>query len=152
MNVNLTKTPVGFIPADSESGEWANKIKIGQVVHADFKRMRNYKFHKKLFALLNLAYEYWQPGEINSEYGIPEKSFERFRKDLTILAGYYHVEHSLSRKHMRIEADSISFAKMDNETFEKLYNSILGVITKKILPNMSRDEIETLTDKFLEFV
>jgi hypothetical protein len=152
MNIKLTKTPIGFVPVDPESGEWANKIKIGQVVHADFKRMRNYAFHKKLFALLNLAYEYWEPGEINSEYGKPEKNFERFRKDLTILAGYYHVEHSLSQKHMKISADSISFAKMDAETFEKLYNRILDVIMKKILPNMSKDEIETLTNKFLEFV
>jgi hypothetical protein len=115
--------------------------------------MRNYKFHKKLFALLNLAFEYWEPGEIDCKWGAPEKNFDRFRKELTKMAGYYHVEHSLlDKKSFRIVADSISFAKMDNETFEKLYNRILDVIMKKILPNMSREEIETLTDKFLEFV
>ena len=151
MKIRLTKTPIGFVPVDPESGEWANKIKLGQVVHADFKKMRNYKFHRKFFALLNLAYEYWEPGEIDTKYGKPEKNFERFRKDLTILAGEYHILHRLNGT-FKPEANSISFAKMDEKTFENLYNRVLDVIMKKILPDMSKDEIETLTNKFLEFV
>ena len=153
MKIRLTKTPVGFIPVDPESGEWANKIKMGQVVHADFKKMRNYKFHRKFFALLNLAYEYWEPGEIDRKWGAPEKNFKRFRKEVTKMAGYYHVEYSLlDKKGFRIVADSISFGKMEEKDFEKLYNSVITVIMEKLLPDMSKDEIETLTDKFLEFV
>ena len=30
MHITLTKTPIGFVPADTQSEEWANKIKIGQ--------------------------------------------------------------------------------------------------------------------------
>ena len=150
MHVKLTKTMNGFIPTDKETIDWFNKLKIGQVVHSDFKKMRNYGFHKKMFALLNLAYSYWEPGEITSKYGTPEKNFDRFRKDVTILAGFFHTEIRLDGS-IRVCADSISFASMDNEEFQKLYEAVLTVLMDKILVNMDRETIEDLMDKFLQF-
>ncbi len=150
MKVTLTKSRLGLVPADPESNEWYEKIKFGATVHSDFKKFRNYEFHKKLFSLLTLAFDYWQPGEINSKYGKPEKSFDRFRKDVTILAGYYHTEIRLDGT-VRVCADSISFAKMDHETFEKLYQNVLTVLMDKILTTISKEEIEDLTQKMMSF-
>ena len=152
MHIALIKTQAGFLPADRWTEEFAKIIKLGSVIHADFKRMRNYKFHKKLFALLNLAFEYWQPGEISSKYGTPEKNFDRFRKDVTILAGYYHTEIRLDGS-VRVVADSISFGKMSEDTFEKLYNNVLTVIMERIpvLDKMTSDEINDLVDKVIGF-
>lgn len=146
------KTQIGFAPADPETEEFAKKIKLGGIIHADFKRMRNYEFHKKLFALLNLAFEYWEPGIVSSEYGTPVKNFNRFREDLTILAGYFHTEIRLNGS-VGIEADSISFASMDEDTFEKLYQNILTVIMQKIpvLDEMTEDEINDLVNKVIAF-
>lgn len=42
MQVILTKTQIGLIPADPKSREWFEKLKTGQAVHADFKKVRNY--------------------------------------------------------------------------------------------------------------
>jgi len=150
--IALMKIPNGLVPADNNSDEFLKKIKLGEIIHSDFKRLRNYKFHKKLFALLNLAYEYWSPGEINSKYGKPEKNFERFRKDAIILAGYYHTVVRLDRS-IRVEADSISFAKMDEDTFQGVYQNVLTVLMKHIsvLGEMGEDEINRLTDRFLDF-
>lgn len=152
MHIALTKTLSGFMPSDHKTEEWANKIKTGQVIHADFRRMRNYQFHRKLFALLNLAFEYWSPGEIDSKYGAPEKNFDRFRNDLTILAGYYTVVIRLDGS-TRIEAKSISFGKMDEDEFSSLYNNVLNVILKKIdtLKDMTADEVNELVEKVLAF-
>ena len=152
MKAHLIKTSHGLIPNSSESETWYNKIKIGAVVSVEASVMRNYKFHKKLFALLNLSFSYWNPGEISSEYGVPAKSFDRFRKDLTILAGYYHTEIRIDGS-VRVVADSVSFARMDNETFDKLYNSILTIVIDKIsvLNTMTKEEVNDLVDKFLEF-
>lgn len=152
MKAHFVKTSHGLIPNSSESETWYNKIKIGAIVSVNASVMRNYKFHKKLFALLNLSFSYWEPGEISSEYGVPIKNFDRFRKDLTILAGYYHTEIRLDGS-VRVVADSISFSKMDNETFDKIYNSILTIAIEKIsvLNTMTRDEVNNLVDKFLEF-
>jgi len=152
MHIILTKTLSGLIPADPKTDEWYRKIKLGGNVHSDFKQMRNAAFHRKLFALFNLAFEYWEPGEVSSKHGVPQKNFDRFRKDLTILAGHYHNVIRLDGS-VRVEADSLSFGSMDQETFNNLYQSILDVIMKRIsvLNKLSKEEINDLVDKVLEF-
>lgn len=152
MHISLMKTQAGFVPADPTTDEFYQKIKLGSIIHSDFKQMRNPAFHRKLFALFNLAFSYWQPGPISSKYGIPEKSFDRFRADLTILAGRYHTEIRLDGS-VRVVADSISFVKMDQETFERLYQSVLTVIMQKIpvLCDMTAEEIDNLTDRVIGF-
>jgi hypothetical protein len=156
MDVIFTKTRISnisaYVPGDPSTEEWDQKIKIGENVHGPFRKMRNPLFHRKFFALLNLAFEYWEPGEINSKYGVPEKNFDRFRKDLTILAGHYHIVARLDCT-AGPEADSISFGNMDQDTFERLYNSVLNVILKKInvLKDMTKDEVNDLVNKVLEF-
>lgn len=34
-------------PATPEASEFLQRIKIGEWIHADFKRVRNYQFHKR---------------------------------------------------------------------------------------------------------
>lgn len=152
MKAHLIKTSHGLIPNSSESETWYNKIKIGAIVSVDASAMRSYEYHKRFFKLLDIAFNYWEPGEINSEYGSPIKSFDRFRKDIIILAGYYHTEIRIDGS-VRVSANSMSFAKMDQDTFYKLYNNVLTVIIEKIsvLNTMTREEINDLVDKFLEF-
>ena len=141
-----------MIPADPKTNEWYEKIKLGSTVHSDFKQMRNAAFHRKLFALFNLAYSYWEPGQIDSKHGIPKKNFDRFRKDLIILAGHYHSVIRLDGT-VRIEADSLSFGSMSQETFDSLYQNILTVVMEKIpvLNKLNEDEIEDLVNKVLGF-
>lgn len=141
-----------LMAADPQTIEFIRKVKLGNNVHGDFTRQRNAAFHRKLFALFNLAFEYWEPGEIDCKYGVPEKNFDQFRKDLTILAGHYHIAHRVDGS-FRVIADSLSFGKMDQDTFDKLYNSILNVIMKRIpvLDKMTAEEINELADKVLTF-
>jgi len=153
MKLSFTKLAGNrFTPADTETERYALSLKTGEIIHADFRKMRNVRFHRKFFALLNLAYEYWEPGEIDSKFGTPEKNFDRFRKDLIILSGAYHTEIRLDGS-VRVEADSISFGSMDPETFEKLYNNVLNVCLKRIpmLAKIGAEEINKLTDKILDF-
>ena len=152
MKVYLLKTISGLIPSDAEAEEWFHKQKTGSVISAEVKQVRNPGFHKKMFALLNLAFEYWNPGDVSSEYKNPEKNFDRFRRDITILAGYHHAVVRLDGS-VRIEADSISFGSMDQETFDKLYQNVLTVVMKRIpvLDKMTKEEIDELVNKFLQF-
>ncbi|MGC0795423.1 DUF1367 family protein [Pantoea agglomerans] len=53
--------PTSLTPATPEDSEFLQRIKIGEWIHAEFRRVRNYKFHKKLFALLQLGFDYWTP-------------------------------------------------------------------------------------------
>ncbi|MWE22378.1 DUF1367 family protein [Escherichia coli] len=50
-----------LLPATPESCDFLHQIKIGEWIHADFKRVRNYAFHKRFFKLLQLGFDYWTP-------------------------------------------------------------------------------------------
>ena len=152
MKVTLIKIrPRTYQSADPPTDEWDSKNKIGQAVHADFKKVRNYAFLKKYFALMNVAFDNWNPGEINSKYGVPEKNFERFREDTTILAGYFHVVIRLDGS-TRIVADSISFANMKEEAFAKLYSATIEVLLKHVYKSeLSEDELNNIVDQYMSF-
>ena len=58
-----------LIPATPETSDFLQlKCKLGAVLVADFKQVRNPAFHRRFFALLNLGFEYWEPtgGAISS--------------------------------------------------------------------------------------
>lgn len=68
--LQLIKNSAGtLIPASPETSELLqSKIKLGAVLVADFRQVRNPAFHRRFFALLNLGFEYWEPtgGAISS--------------------------------------------------------------------------------------
>jgi len=99
--------------------ENAKKIQLNEPIEFEFKRVRNYKFHKKFFALINLVFE-------NQEQYI---NIEHLRKDLIISAGYYDLRFNIEGVEIQ-EAKSISFAKMDETEFSELYNRIIDVVVK----------------------
>lgn len=151
MEVYLTKSQSGFVPADIPSQEWANKIKHGEVIHADFKRVRNYQFLRKWFALLNVGFDNWEPGEIDSKYGVPEKNFERFRADIVILCGYYDNVVRLDGS-VRIEPRSVSFSRMTEEEFSELYNKTINVLLKHVYDaNMTAKALDNIVNAYMSF-
>jgi len=151
-DLTLIKTLSGLMPGDKTTQDWYAKIKAGDTVHGKFSKVRNPAFHRKYFALLNIAFDTWEPGEINSKYGRPEKNFDAFRKDLAILSGFYEIVIRLDGS-TRIEAKSISFASMNEEEFETLYSNTIDVLLKRVYgKNMTREEIDEAVDKYLSFV
>lgn len=47
--------------ATVEASDFLQRVKLGEWVHADFKRVRNYLFHKRFFKLLQFGFEFWTP-------------------------------------------------------------------------------------------
>jgi hypothetical protein len=104
--------------------------------------------------LIQFAYEHWTPDVFESSKweGItPEKSFERFRKDLIILSGRYNAVYRIDGS-LRIEAKSISFGRMSEEEFGELYSSTINVILKKVLTNYTEQELETVIDVLMGYL
>jgi len=68
--LQLIKQSSGIlIPATPETRDFLHsKCKLGAVLEAEFRQLRNPAFHRKFFALLNLGFEYWEPtgGAISS--------------------------------------------------------------------------------------
>ena len=151
MQAYLTKTQSGFVPADPDTEVWYKKRKFGEVVQGEFKTIRNYEFLKKFFALLNVGFDNWEPGHITSEYGWPEKNFEKFREDVTILAGYFYVVIRLDGS-TQVKAKSISFAKMEEEEFSELYNKAINVLLKHVYDSdMTPKALKNIVNQYMGF-
>lgn len=61
MDLSLVRTANGLVGATEADRELISKIKFGSTIHGDFKKMRNSRLHGKFFALLDLAYQYFEP-------------------------------------------------------------------------------------------
>lgn len=154
MELIVIKTPQGaLIPADSQTAERLSKIKSGRALRATYTQMRNAGFHRKWWALVGFAFDHWEPAELDGPRWkgvMPEKSLDRFRKDLTILAGHYEASYRLDGS-VRIEAKSISFARMDQEAFERLYSDTINAVLKHVLTNYDRDKLDAVVENLLRF-
>jgi hypothetical protein len=145
-----------LIPATEQDEELLSRIKTGEPVKLKFSRPRNYQFHKKFFALMNLAFDYWEPPEHGKGSAIAEKmpiekNFDRFRKDIIILAGFYTASYRLNGD-VRYEAKSIAFGNMSEDEFEKLFSAVIDVILKNVMHNYTDASLrETVENMILDF-
>jgi hypothetical protein len=128
---NTTSGLVPLYPADWEE---RRKLKIGKEYRVEVKHPRNYQFHKKFFALVNLAHE-------NYETDMP---FDTFRRWLIMRAGF--VKAFSTDRGTFYDAESISFANMNQVQFEEVYNRVLNIVIK--LLQLTEDDI---TDNLLNF-
>lgn len=147
----MTVTHTGLIP---EANEFEG-LKIGESVRCKVTRMspRNAQFFRKWWSLVKFAYENWEPGEVHDDrLGTiqPQKSFDRFRKDLTILAGHYHADIRLDGS-TRIEAKSISWGKMTEDQFADLYSKTIDVILQRVLTHYTREDLDDVVSKILGY-
>jgi len=148
----LTKAPGGaLIPVDPQAVEFISKLKLGQGVTAAIKRHRNPAFHRKFFALLNLAFDAWEPAVATFKGQVVGKNFDQFRNDILCIAGHYEMAVNL-RGETRVTAKSISFANMDQIEFEDVYNSVANAILARILTNYTRDDLDGVIDRLMGFL
>ena len=147
----LTKAAGGaLVPIDPQAVEFIGKMKLGAAITATVKRHRNPAFHKKYFALLNIAFDAWEP-MVNTYKGEPVgKNFDQFRNDVTVLAGHFEMAVTL-KGDTRLTAKSISFSSMDAETFEALYNATVDVVLSRILTRYTRDDLDNVVNQVLGF-
>lgn len=155
MKVDVLKSPAGaLIPASEEASDLLRKIKVGTALSVEIKRIRNYKFHKKMFALFKLAFDVWEPETPQTYKGeAVSKDFDRFRKDMTILAGFYKAVYN-ARGEVRLEAESLSFASMAEDRFEKVFRAVLNVVWNRVLRNAGYEteaEVERVVDELMRF-
>jgi hypothetical protein len=147
----LMKAPNGvLVPCDPQATEYIAGLKLGVAVRAEVKRMRNYKFHRKLFALLNFAFETWEPVEPTYRGEVVAKNFSQFRNDVVVLAGFSETTFTLKGE-VRVVAKSLSFASMEQDEFDRLYESVITVILSKILKNYKRDDLDNVINRLMDF-
>lgn len=159
--ITLVKLPDGSLRGMSEADQLAYKrfksrlsnLEEGELCSIEAKLPRNSRFHRKFFAMLNLGFDAWEPQRKHKSYKGREvqKNFERFRSDVLIAAGFYEQTFSLDGK-LKLEAQSISFSKMEQPEFEEVYNRCLDVLLQDVLSTYAgREEVDQVIEKMLRF-
>jgi len=155
MKCRFMRSEVGLLPADDPSRAWFAKLKIGTQIDGEFTQPRNPKFHRRFFALINTGFDYWceiaPPLDYKGIAALPD--LERFRKDITIMAGFFKPVANLKGE-VRLEAESIAFHSMDEERFEKLYSAVIQTLLRLVFKNdanWSEPRLRSIVDQLVEF-
>ena len=135
MKITVRNTINGLVPLYSSDLDEKRKLKIGETYQVEVKRPRNYQFHKKFFALLNIGWE-------NTDVEMP---FDTYRRLVTMRAGFYKVYHT--PKGELYEPESIAFSNMDNDTFSEVYERVLSIILKDT--GADKPDVEAMLIDFL---
>jgi hypothetical protein len=157
MDLLFQKGASGLIPACEESADWLRKKKLGSTILVEPREMRNGAFFRKWWALVKLGYDYWsesaQTIEFKGQPVLPD--FDRFRKDVTISAGFYYPVVNLKGE-VRIEPESLKWASMTEERFEKLYSATIQVLLQRVFngavcKRWSEQDLRSVADQILSF-
>lgn len=102
------------------SVEDVKKLRNDVLYKAELTMVRNPRFHKKFFALINC-------GHTHTKLDLP---FERYRKHMIIKAGYF-ISYVVDGK-LYFEAESISFGSMSEEKFQEVYSRVLDKVIEDV--------------------
>jgi hypothetical protein len=157
MEITLIRVPTGFAPADDEAFEAMKHFPLGSIGRLDVRLMRNYQFFKKWWALVKLGYDHWADCCKRQQYKDREilPNFDRFRKDITITAGFYQPVWNIKGE-MRIEAESIAWSNMTEERFTQLYDATINALLRNVFNGKnglrwSEAELRDVTDQVMRF-
>ncbi len=135
MKLLLRNTISGLQPLYPSDFDEKRKLKLGNDYEAEIKNPRNVGFHRKFFALLNIGLE-------NSKLDMP---LDTYRKYILMKAGYFKTYQT--PKGIFYDAESISFASMEQDVFEEVYSRVVDVILKDI--GSTKEEIEKQLMNFI---
>ena len=129
MKINLMRHADGpmqgmLCPTDEPSLDKINKLKIGVTYKTEIHEPQDVTFHRKLFKLIGFAFDHMKYDETPHQR-------KKFRKDLTILAGYYHKVYNYKGE-LRLVAKSLKFSEMSADERRGFYDKVLDVVWTKI--------------------
>lgn len=153
----LFKVFDGFTQADRKAWRrfWGKLkgMEPGELAQMELLIPRDKVKHRKFFALLNVGFDAWEPSRKHKTYKGMQvaKDFEQFREDTIILAGFYEQTFDLEGR-MKLKAKSISFAKMPDDEFERLYSAVAKVLLEKVLTTYAgREDLDEIVEKIMKF-
>lgn len=106
----------GYHIFDEDSKTIFKRHKFGDIVMGEFKSSRNIRLHGKFFMVIDLTFEH--QNEFND--------INDFREAVIVASGHWHWQKYFDGTSFR-KADSISFVKMDDIEFGKVYSDVFNV-------------------------
>jgi hypothetical protein len=138
--LKFTTRPSGLMPMDDESRVWLVKQPKDAVVTGKFSTDRNGAFHRKFFAMLNVAYLNWDNVEIETAHGKAKTSQKTFKDFCIVKSGHWQIDVT-PEGNARYTPKSIKFGNMSQADFEKLYSDVLDVILAKFLTKWTSEDM-----------
>lgn len=145
MKLHLLNTSQGLKPCYDEDYDKKRKLKIGETYEVRIRVVRNLKFHRKYFALINCAWEYQNEAVV----GHFKNNIELFRKSVEVAAGHCDMIYSIERREWIEQAKSIAFDKLSETEFQEIYSRVLDLLLRVFLRGISREEFEQNIASFL---
>ncbi len=135
MDLMLTKTATGFAPADQASSDAWKKLPRGTVLRAKITRARNLKFHRKFWALATVTHDNL-PDEMAARF----PTVEALVMALKLATGRFDMLTTVKGLQVPVP-HSISFARMDEDTFSAFYEDCIRVICTHVIPGIDDAEL-----------
>lgn len=136
MDIFLTRTLAGLVPADEAAKQAVRRWKIGETLKCSVRKPRDYKNHRRYFGLLNLTFAN------QDKY----TSFEHFRKAVQIAAG--HVDELITLDgEITFIPKSIAYDALDEMEFSKVFAETMTVCAK-ILGDLDLDELRIEVERY----
>ena len=132
-----------LIPSDEYSLEIVQKFKKDAPKLITVKGKRNLEFHQKYFVMLQVIYE------IQNHFD----NFEAMRYWITMKAGYYDTIMA-PNGNLIYQPKSVSFAKMDEIEFQKVYDGVIQValVHKDICGGITKEDLlKEAESKIMQF-
>ena len=142
MKISVIKLPGGVLSPSSDIDEsrmarFTNHCEY----EVEIKQKRNPKFHGKVMAFIRYCFNYVNSDEMKDyQFKDTPEQFDRFRYDLTILAGYYIQTVRLDGS-IRTEAESLDFGNMDETEFQGCYHALINAAMKHIFKDCEDEDI-----------
>ena len=144
MDIYCRVTPYGLVPLYDSDHDLKQRLKVGSTVRCRVSLPRNYRFHKKFFALVRLTFDNL-PLPLVERWNVRSENdmLRRFKRDL----GYF--SSSVNENGEReIEYRSISFAAMDEQEFERFYDDCVNLVLYQYIPGINRQDLLEEVEKF----
>jgi len=127
----MVKKLSALYPVDEAGEAVIRKFGLGEIVSVDVTRPRNVAFHRKFFMLLQIILQ-------NQEH---YKSIDDLLEVCKLATGHCHTIQTKALGDVKI-TDSISFAKMDNNSFNSFYERAIQWVIMEVIPGLDRHDLD----------
>lgn len=122
------RVPKGLLPFDAVAESELQKLKVGDVVKVEVKKLRNPKHHALYFALVAKIWE-------NVDHRIyPSKA--NLHEALKFAAGIRETVINPITGEVMEKVGSIAFDEMDQTSFAEFYERICDIVAKHFVPGL----------------
>ena len=143
MKINCLCTAHGLVPLYDDDYEEKKRLKVGESYECEVKIVRNVKFLRKAFALLNAAWSL-----LDERQQAAWRSKQGFRDYITVASGYYDVYYNARLQQFVELPRSWAFDSMDEAEFSDLYERMKDTIFALLGDRVTEEVFEQVLSNF----